>query len=90
MEGVVLFRVKHLQQSRGRIAIMSHLGHLIDFIENEHWIARAGLLDRLDDTSGHGSNIGTAVSANLCLVMQTAKGNPYILTLHGFCNRLSK
>ena len=39
VEGVVLFRVEYLEQGRSGIAIMCHLRHLVDFIENKHGIA---------------------------------------------------
>ena len=72
MEGVVLLRVEHFEQGGGRVAVVGHLRHLVDFIKDEHGIARAGLLDALDNTSRHGTDIRTAMTADFGLVVQTA------------------
>ena len=69
---------------------MRHLRHLVYLVEDKHGIARAGLLYRLDDTSGHRSDIGTTVSADLCLVVQTTQRHTYVLTSHGLGNRLAQ
>ena len=70
MEGIILLWIEHFEQGRGGVAVVGHLGDLVDFIEDEHGIARASLLDRLDDASGHGTDIGTTVSADLGFIMQ--------------------
>ena len=83
MEGIVLLRIEHLEQGRCRVAIMGILCYLVNLVENKHGVARASLLYALDDTSGHGTDVGTTVTANLSLVV-------YILTLHGSGNRLTQ
>ena len=69
---------------------MRALRHFVDFIEDKHGIARVGLLNRLDDTSGHRSDIGATVSANLGFVVQTAQRYAHILTFHRRGNRLAQ
>ena len=69
---------------------MGVLCYLVNLVENKHGVARACLLNALDDTSGHGADIGTTVTANLGLVVYTTKRNTYILTLHGSGNRLTQ
>ena len=50
-ERVVLFRIEHLQQCRGRIA--AEIGaDLVHLIHHEHRIIRSGLLESLDDAAG--------------------------------------
>ena len=69
---------------------MRALRHFVDFIEDKHGIARVGLLNRLDDTSGHRSDIGATVSANLGFIVQTAQRYAHILTFHRRGNRLAQ
>ena len=52
---------------------MGVLCYLVDFIENEDGVAGTCLLDVLDDTARHSADVGTAVSANLGLVVQTTE-----------------
>ena len=61
---------------------MRHLRHLVDFIEDKHGIARAGLLDALDDTARHGTDIRTAVTTDLRLVVQATQRHTHILAFH--------
>ena len=89
MEGIVLLGVEHLKQCRCRVAVMRVLRHLVYLVENEDGVRRTGFLYALDDTSGHCADIGAAVAANLCLVVQSAQRYTYILTLHGGGNRLA-
>ena len=89
VEGVVLLGVKHFQQGRCRVTVVGILRHLVNLVENEDGVARTGFLDVLDDTSGHSTDVGTAVSANLGLVVQTAERHSHILTLQGVGNRLA-
>ena len=73
VEGVVLFRVQHFEQSRCRVALEVVLAHLVYLVEDEDRVAAASLLDVLDDASWHGSDIGAAMTAYFCLVVQTAQ-----------------
>ena len=73
MEGIVLLRIEHLKQGRGRVSVVGVLRHLVDFIEDKDGIARTSALDGLDDTSRHRTDIGTTVSTDLGLVVQTTQ-----------------
>ncbi len=83
VEGRVLLWVEHFEQCRRRVAIDSVLCHLVNLIENEYGIRRASLLNALDDAARHGANIGSSVSANLTLVVQSAQRHAHILAFHG-------
>ena len=90
MEGIVLLWIEYFQQSRSRVTVVGVLRHFVDFIEDEDGVARTGSLDRLNDTSGHRTDIGTTVSADLSLVVQTTQRHTDILTFHRGGNRLTQ
>ena len=73
VEGVVLFRIQHLQQGAGRVA--TPVGaHLVDLVEQEEGVGGLGLFHRLDDLAGHRADVGAAVAADLGLVTHAAEG----------------
>jgi hypothetical protein len=88
-EGVVLFRVEHLEQRRRRIAAEVHR-HLVDFVEQEDRVHRAGLLHHLDDLAGEGADVGAAVAADLGLVTHAAERQADELPVHGARDRLGE
>ena len=47
-EQLVLFRIQHFQHCARWIALVI-AGHLVDFVDQEHWIDDASLLHPLDD-----------------------------------------
>ena len=69
MESHILFRVKHLQQCRCRVAVVGLLRHFVNLVENEHGVAAASLLDVLDDLTCHCPYVRAAVSADFSLVV---------------------
>ncbi len=77
----VLLGVEHLQHRGGRIALET-APHFVDFVEHHHAVARARLLDRLDDVSGQRPDIGAPVPADFGLVMDAAEADPHERTLH--------
>ena len=81
-EGIVLLRVKNLQQGRGRVSPKVD-PDLIHLIHHEDRIVASGLLDRLDDPSRHGPHIGPAVSADLGLIPNSSQGDPDELSSQG-------
>ena len=84
-EGVVLFGVQHFQQS-GR-GVAPEIGtQLVHFVQHDDRVAGTGLLDGLDDAAGHGADIGTAVAADLGLVMHAAQGQTLEMTAQGPCD----
>ena len=72
VESDVLLRVEDLQQSRFRVTLHI-IAYLIDLIQDEHRIGRLRLLQALDDTARHSSDVGSTMSTDLRLVMQTAQ-----------------
>ena len=72
MESVVLLWVEHFEQGRSRVAIVGHLRHLINLVEDKDGVAGACFLDRLDDTTRHGTNIRATMTTDLGLVVETS------------------
>ena len=74
-EGVVLRRVEHLEQRRGGVA--AEVGaHLVDLVEHEDRVARAGVAQGPDDRPGQRADVGAAVAADLGLVAHAADRDP--------------
>ena len=88
-ERVVLLRVEHLEQRRRRVAAEVHR-HLVDFVEQEHRVHRAGLLHHLDDLAGEGADVGAAMAADLRLVAHAAERQPDELAVHRARDRLGQ
>ncbi len=81
-ERVVLRRVQHLQQRRGRVAPVV-AADLVDLVEQDDRVHRARFPDGSDDASGKSAHIGTAVAADLRLVTHAAQGDPDELAAEG-------
>lgn len=47
-EGIVLFRIQHLEESAGRITVDSSTD-FVDFIDQNQWVLSANALESLDD-----------------------------------------
>ena len=81
-EGVVLFAVQHLQQSRRRVA--PHIaGQLVDLVQHQQGIHGAAADHRVDDPAGHGADVGFPVSPDVRLVPDTAQTQPGQFPVHG-------
>ena len=80
-ERAVLLGIQHFEQRRRRVAAEVHR-HLVDFVEQEHRVHRAGLLHHLDDLAGEGADVGAAVAADLGLVTHAAERQPDELAVH--------
>jgi hypothetical protein len=89
VEGVVLLRIEHFEQRRGRIAAEIR-AHLVDFVEQEQRIGGLGLAHRLDDFSRHRADIGAAVAADLRLVAHAAERDAHEFAPRGACDRLAE
>ena len=74
-EGVVLRRVEHLEQGRRRVAAVVG-ADLVDLVEQDDRVHRAGLLDGADDPAGQGADVRAPVAADLGLVAHAAEGDP--------------
>ncbi len=69
-EFAILFRIKHLQQSRGRVAVKVE-NQLVDFIHHKDRVARLVATQGLENASWHSSDICAAMAANLSLITYT-------------------
>ena len=88
-ERVVLLRIEHFEQRRRRVAAEVHR-HLVDFVEQEHRVLRAGLLHHLDDLAGERADVGAAMAADLGLVAHAAERQADELAVHRARNRLGQ
>ena len=68
----VLFGVEHFEQRRGRIAA-EVLTQLVDLVEQEQRVRRAGLLEVGNDLARHRTDIGAPVAADFRLVAHAAQ-----------------
>ena len=73
-EGVVLLGVENFEQRRGRVAT-EVVPNLVDLVEHEDRVDRAGLLHALDDLTGKGADVGAPMTANRCLVVNAAEAD---------------
>ena len=74
-KGVILFQIQHFQQRAGRIAVIAALLQLIDLIQDHDRVARASLLHAFKNIARHRADIGAAVSADLCFIMDAAQAH---------------
>ena len=87
-EAEVLLRIQHLEECAGRIAA-ELLPQLVHLIQNHHGVGNSAPLHALHDPAGHGSDIGPSVSADLCLIADTAQTDPDILPSQRLRNALA-
>ena len=85
VERIVLFRVKYFEECRLRVAT-EVCSHFVYFVEDKDGVGRAGFLDVLQDTSGHGANISLPVSPDFSFVVQPAERHAYKLAVDSFCH----
>ena len=85
MEGGILLGVEDFQESRCRVALVV-VSELVDLVEDEDGVRRASLLQALDDTAAHRTDIGTAVTADLSLIMHPTEGDTHVLTAEALCD----
>ena len=82
-ERVVLGRVEHLEQRRGRVAAPAAGRQLVDLVEQHDRVHGAGLGDGPDDAAGLRADVGAAVAADLGLVAHAAEGDADERAAHG-------
>ena len=88
-EILVLLAVENFEEGGCRVAV--NVGaHLVHFVEEHDRVHGAALGQRVDDASGHGSNVGLPVTADVGFVADTAERYADILPLHRTCDRGSK
>ena len=70
-KGVILLGVQGFQQGRRRIP--AKVGaQLVDLIHHKDWIVGAACFEALDDTTGHGADVGSPMAPNLGFVADAA------------------
>ena len=74
LEGVVLRRVEHLEQRRGRVT--PHVGaELVDLVEQDDGVHGAGLPQGTHQATRLGADVGATVAADLGLVAHATEGD---------------
>ncbi len=89
MEMTVLLRIKHLEQSRRRIALIV-TACFVYFIEQQHRIDRSGTFYGIYDPAGHRADVCAAVAADLGLVMQSTERDPLVTPAESTSYRLAE
>ncbi len=70
-ESVVLFRIQNFEEGRRNIA-PEVLPNLVDFIQDHDRVGTACFFDALNNSTRHGADIGSAMTAYGGLVVDTA------------------
>ena len=68
VEGVVLLRIQHFEQRRGRIAMEAARAELVDFVEDEHRVPRLRASEPLHDLPWERADVGATVAADFRFV----------------------
>ena len=88
-EGRVLLGVEHLEHRARRVAAEVR-AHLVDLVDHQHRVVRAGVAQRAHDRAGHRADVGPAVAADLGLVAHAAHRDALELALHGRGDRAAE
>ena len=86
---MVLLRIQHFQQRARRVATEIR-SQLVDLIQQEQRVARAGLAQVLQHLARQSTDIGTAVPADLCLVTHAAQRHAHVLAAGGLGHGLAQ
>ena len=86
---MVLFRIKHFEQSRCGIATEIH-AHFVDLIEQKQRIAHADFGQALHDTPRHRTDVGTTMTTNFGFITHTTQSHTHELAIGRTRNRLTK
>ena len=87
-EGVVLFRIQYFQKRAGRVAAVVP-GQFIYLIQNHDRIGNSAPFHPLHNSSGHGADIGSAVTADFRLVPDAAQTDADVLSAESPGNALA-
>mmetsp|Transcript_51852 Transcript_51852/g.83726 ORF Transcript_51852/g.83726 Transcript_51852/m.83726 type:complete len:216 (-) Transcript_51852:1310-1957(-) len=85
---LVLRGVEHLQQRRGRIALIP-TPELVDFVEHYHGIVAACCLECLHNFPGHGANISATMALNFRHVCHATDAEAEKFASERRCNALA-
>ncbi len=89
VELVVLLRIEHLEQRRGRVAAVVH-AELVDLVEQEQRVLDPGLAHALDQLAGQRTDVGAAMSANFGFIAHAAQRQAHVLAVGGSRDRLAQ
>ena len=87
-EGVVLFRVEHLQECARRVSAKVH-AYLVYLVHHEDRVCCSGLLYALDNPSWQRTDVGSAMAAYFGLVLDAAERDTDELSAHAPGNRFA-
>ena len=87
-ERIILLRIQNLKEGSRRITVIGS-GKLIHLIQYHDRIGNACLLYAVHDSTGHGTEIGSSVPANIRLISYTAKTHANIFSSESLRNALS-
>ena len=85
-ERAVLLGIQHLKKRGGGIAA-GVVCQLVDLVQHQQRIHRPCADECINDTTGHGTDVGLTVTADIRLVTDTAKRETGQLTIHSLGNR---
>ena len=81
-KGEVLLRIEDFQQGRRRIAAKIR-SDLVDLVQHEDGVVGLGPPDPLNNASGQGPHIGSAVPPDFSFVAYPAQGDPVEFSSQG-------
>src|SRR3954454_21100589 len=88
-EVLVLLGIEHLEHRARRVA--PEVGaHLVDLVDHQHRVVRAGVAQRADDRAGERADVRAAVAADLALVADAAYGYALEVASHRRGDRLAQ
>mmetsp|Transcript_28692 Transcript_28692/g.58706 ORF Transcript_28692/g.58706 Transcript_28692/m.58706 type:complete len:327 (-) Transcript_28692:1249-2229(-) len=87
-ELVVLRRVQHLQQCRGGVPLVAST-KLVDFVQHDHRVVAAHVLQCLNKLARHSANVGAAMALDLRHVRHPPHRKPEELAVEGGGNALA-
>src|SRR6266849_1635334 len=86
---MVLGRIEHLQQCR-RWITPPVAADLVDLVEHDHWIQRAGLFQGARDAARERADVRAAVAADLRFIVDAAQRHTREAAPQGAGNRLAE
>ena len=86
LETEVLSRVQDFEQRRRRVPAEVR-GHLVDFVQHENRILRAGLLHTLKNLAGKGADVSPAMAADFGFIAYAAERKANKFTASGLGDR---
>ncbi|GKT85280.1 LOW QUALITY PROTEIN: hypothetical protein Ct61P_03130 [Colletotrichum tofieldiae] len=87
-ERAVLLGIKKLEQGRRGVALVA-AANLVDLVDEDQWVLRLALLQRLDDATGQSADVGSSVTLDLSHVRQTTDAESVVLAVQGAGNGLA-